>query len=89
MKKGKGAAKDDGVPCTLVKMKDGSALLCADVSSSKAAALVKEAKGAGGKVLSSGTLYKGDGGPTFAVSRRQHLRKALFSAAAAEAAGRP
>ena len=89
LKKGKGAAKDDGVPCTLVKMKDGSALLCAAVSSSKAAALVKEAKGAGGKVLSTGTLYKGDAGPTFAVADGSTSVKALFSAAAAEAAGSP
>ena len=89
LKKGKAAAPDAGVSCTLVRMKDGSALLCAHVSDSKATALVKEAKAQGGKVLSSGTLYKGDNGPTFAVSDGSISIKALFSAAAAEAAGSP
>ncbi len=85
LKKGRVAVKDDGVACTLVKMKDGSTLLCSNISSSKAAALVKEAKSEGGKVLSAGKLYSGEDGATFAVSEGSTSVKTQFMAAALEA----
>src|SRR5947209_11955605 len=62
LKKGMGAARDGAVDCSLIRLKDGSFVLCAHVSGSKQAAMVKEARAAGGKVLSAGALFKGDAG---------------------------
>ncbi len=86
--KAKSAPPDDAVPCTLVKMGDGALLLCADVSAAKAASLVKDAKSHGGKVVSAGSLYKGEEGLTFAVSEGSEAVKKQFSDAATTATGK-
>ena len=61
------AEKDDALSCTLVKMGDGTHLLCAHVSAAKVPHMVKEARSAGGKVISAGILFKGEDGTTFEV----------------------
>ena len=75
------------MPCTLVKMADG-AFSCADVSAAKASSLVKEARSHGGKVVSAGSLYKGDEGLTFAVAEGSEAVKKQFSDAATTATGK-
>lgn len=89
LKKGRAATPDAGIPCTLLKMKDGSAVLCAHISESKVAAQVKDGRAAGGKVLSAGSLYLDEGQLTFAVSQGSLAVKALFASAAKEAMGTP
>lgn len=88
LKKGKSAPKDRAVPCTMVRMKDGSHLLCAAVSASKASIMVREARQAGGKVISSGQLFLDDGKVVFEVSEGALPAKAKFTDGAA-AAGVP
>lgn len=89
LKRGKTATKDGAIHCTLVRMKDGTDLLCAHVSLSKAGAMVKEARAAKAKVLSAGQLYAGDDGVVFEVSEGSLAVKAQFSKASAVALGAP
>ncbi len=88
LNKAKKSPKEEAVSCTVVKMSDGTHLLCANVAAGKAAALVKEAKSHGGKVVSSGSLYNGEDGITFAVSEGSSAVKKQFSDAALEATGK-
>ena len=86
--KGRHAAREDAVPCTLVKMADGTFCLCAGVTASKVAAMVKEAEAQGGKILSAGDLYNGDEGPTFAVTEGSASIRKQFSDGALTATGK-
>lgn len=88
LKRAKGAAKDNAVACTLVRAKDGSFLLCAATTAAKAAALVREARNAGGKVMSGGRLYSDGGGVVFEVDEGALPARPKFAEAAA-AAGVP
>jgi hypothetical protein len=68
LKKGKTAPHDQPVACTVVRMKDGAHLLCAALVGSKATAMVREARSAGGKVISAGQLFVEDDRVVFEVS---------------------
>jgi hypothetical protein len=82
LKKGADAPKDQGLACALVKMTDGTFYICTHVSGSKQTAMVKEARAAGGKVVSVGLLFKDTDGPTFEVSTGDAGVASKFAAAA-------
>ena len=79
LKKGKTAPHDQPVACTVVRMKDGAHLLCAALVPSKATAMVREARSAGGKVLSAGHLFLEDDKVVFEVSEDALPPKAKFT----------
>jgi hypothetical protein len=82
------ASQDAPIPCTLMKMADGTFLLCAHISGGKAAALVKDARNNGCKIVSAGSLYQGEDGLTFAVTDGSAAVRMQFSAAARELTGK-
>src|SRR6186713_3283002 len=88
LKKGKVAPMDAAVSCTLVRMKDGSHLLCAALTASKATAMVREARSAGGKVISAGQLFLDGDRVVFEVSEGALPPKGKWTDAGA-AAGVP
>src|ERR1700722_106792 len=83
LKKGKSAPKENAVTCSMMRMKEGAFFICAHVSPPKAAAIVKEARNVGGKVVAAGRLFLGEEGPTFEVDDGDLSVKQKFSTAAA------
>ncbi len=87
IKKAKEADREKALVCIFAKMKDNTHCICTHIMANKAELMGKEAKTEGGKIISTGVLFRGEGGLTFEVSSGSVAVKALFVKAATAVVG--